>query len=195
MGEALKKSAVDNYSKAADLIFEWWKDLQAPKKSGPRAALRRARNPDTVATHPEYFELFRNLSNSELPGYIKNRLSYRLPLVAGVLSHIREDEPGRSMAAKMGSSEKQGTDRPVVSDLRFRRLLRTEDDNEMYLMMIRMIRMLDNKANVKDAAISVFTWDEKTRKKWASRYYLKRDIYSDNIDKNDSENETKGELK
>ena len=178
MGEPLKNSADEPYVVTASLIREWWSSLQESNQAGTRAALRRARTPNEISVQYEYFNLFRKLTDSKLPDFIKKRLSYRLPLVAGILSHIREDEPSRPAAARMGSSDKPGGDRPLVSDLRFRRLLRTEDDNELFLMMIRMIRMLGDRVNVKDTAMSVFFWNEQTRKKWASLYYLKRDIYS-----------------
>jgi CRISPR system Cascade subunit CasB len=107
---------------------------------------------------------------------LKRRISSHMPSVVGLLAHVKTDDQNRSFAEAMGT-KKQGSDQPIVSDLRFRRILRVEDQDELYTTMIRVIRMLDGNVNVTDLATSVFFWNEQTRKRWASLYYLKRNIY------------------
>ncbi len=180
-------------------IFEWWQSLQAGKPkdawkqkeqnspdkgsldfksgAGDRANLRRARNPDMVAVQQSYLNLYRIIMQEDISDYVKRKLCDRLPLVAGVLSHVVENSSD-SVAVAMGSNPKTGSDRPRVSDLRFRRLMRTKDEESLYIMMIRMVRMMDGRVNVKNLAESLFFWDDMTRKRWASQYYLRKDIYS-----------------
>lgn len=155
------------------IIHEWWKRIII--SPGDRASLKRARNGDMVASQFAYFDLYRRIFNSDIPDFIKKSIDYRLPLVAGLVSHIKEDNPGRAVASVMGSSSKAGSDRATVSDLRFRKLLRTDDNDELYIMMIRMIRMMDENVNVKDLARSIYFWNDQTKRKWASQYYLKKD--------------------
>jgi CRISPR system Cascade subunit CasB len=76
-------------------------------------------------------------------------------------------------------AKKKGSDQARVSDLRFRRILRLEEGDELYTTMIRVVRMLDDTVNVADLASSIFFWNEKTRKRWASQYYLQRNIFED----------------
>jgi CRISPR system Cascade subunit CasB len=62
-------------------------------------------------------------------------------------------------------------DKPKVSGLRFRRLLSIENHDELYQAMIRIIRLLDNNANIYDLAKKVYWWNEKTKKRLAYDYY------------------------
>lgn len=181
-------------------IYEWWKSFQPEKNkekvaqdsadkefrntSGDRANLRRARNPDMVAMQCSYLNLYHAIAKEDISDYVKKRLGDRLPLVAGILSHVKENQE-ESVAIVMGKSPRQNPDgSALVSDLRFRRLMKTyDDDDSLYIMMIRMVRMMECKVNVKDMAESLFFWNDMTRKRWASRYYLHKDIYSDDKNK------------
>jgi len=167
-----KAESVSNHD-LFDIIYDWW--LKTSKSSGDRANLRRARTPDMVAIQSSYLGLYREIVSCGISDKFKWRLNQRLPLIAGVLSHVKENR-NESVAFVMGSSTKSGSENPVVSDLRFRRLMKTDDDS-LYIMIIRMIRMMDGKVNVKNLSESLFFWDDMTRKKWASQYYLHKDIY------------------
>ena len=160
-----------------EIVYSWW--VKICDSSGDKASLKRARTPDIVALQKSYLNLYREMYSGNTGGRVKANLARRLPLVAGVLSHVR-DNRNEPVALVMGGSSRQGADSPLVSDLRFRRLMRTEDDDSLFIMMIRMVRMMDNRANVKDLAESLFFWNDTTRKKWTSRYYLHKDIYSEN---------------
>jgi CRISPR system Cascade subunit CasB len=84
--------------------------------------------------------------------------------VAGVLSHVKKDGnfSDKSMAAAM--TEK-------VKDLRFRKLLRTEDQDDLFQIMLRLVHLMDDRANVYDLIRSLLNWREWTRRKWAEDYY------------------------
>lgn len=157
-------------------VVKWWSNLQGPRFTGERAMLRRLKSPNEVALQGNYFTLLESVLEIEEAEIFRGAITSRLPLIAGVLAHVEQDTPGCPVAKAMGM-KKQGSDRPVMSDLRFRRLLRTEDSPELYIMMIRIIRMLGNKADVKDLVQSLYFWNDQTRKSWASQYYLQKDIY------------------
>lgn len=165
------KQTKDPYAVVWLEIKEWWGKLNP----GQRAILRRARNSDQVAFEQTYFTLLNKLRSLENPVAITRSLSWNLPIVAGVLAHVRIDidDSHQSVPKSMRGSGSNA----VVSDLRFRRLLRVEDQTELYNMMIRMIHMLGNKANVVNLAESLFFWNDQTRKRWASEYYLSYDQY------------------
>ena len=59
---------------------------------------------------------------------------------------------------------------PVVSELRFRRLIQ-RDRADLYVSMIRVLRMLGNKANLHDVANSVYYWGDKVKRDWAFAYF------------------------
>ena len=166
----------DAWQRVLEIIRKRWEELQTPACSGHRAKLRRAQSPDEVAMQAHYYSIIAPLLAMDELEPLKRRISSHMPSVVGLLAHVKTDDQNRSFAEAMGT-KKQGSDQPIVSDLRFRRILRVEDQDELYTTMIRVIRMLDGNVNVTDLATSVFFWNEQTRKRWASLYYLKRNIY------------------
>jgi len=157
-------------------VVNWWTVLQNSSSSGERAMLRRSKSPDEVALQSAYYKLLESLLELEGVDTFSKMIPSRLPIIVGLIAHIKEDDSRCPIAKAMGMKH-QGSDRPAVSDLRFLRVLRTEDSVELYIMMIRIIKMLGNTANVRDVIMSLFFWNEQTRKRWASQYYLQKDIY------------------
>jgi CRISPR system Cascade subunit CasB len=87
----------------------------------------------------------------------------QLASVVGLLAHVRHTT-GQKLAYQMAGNP------PVVSELRFRRLLQ-RDRTDLYGAMIRILRMLDHRANLPDLISSVFYWGDKVRKDWAFYYF------------------------
>lgn len=166
------------WPRVLQIIMNWWEKLQEPANRGVRAELRRARSADDVALQGPYYALLAKIVAMEDLGMLKNSIPYRLPSVIGVLAHVKANNPDVKVAQAMGA-KKKGSDQARVSDLRFRRILRLEEGDELYTTMIRVVRMLDDTVNVADLASSIFFWNEKTRKRWASQYYLQRNIFED----------------
>ncbi len=146
------------------LVTEWWESLKVNK--GGRAELRRAKNLDEVFFSPTFHLLYRKLS---LTGW---RTKEKIALMAGVLAHVETHAGGMFFAALMASSGKSGA-KACVSGLRFRRLLQNKTSEDIYGPMIRIIRLLDKKANILDLAQSLYWWNDKTRRDWAFAYYEK----------------------
>lgn len=178
MGDPTKTWAEGAWPRILHVIMTWWDRLQEPANRGSRAELRRASSADDVALQGSYYALLASVMAMEDLGVLKNSIPFRLPAVIGVLAHVKSNNPDVKVAEAMGT-KKKGSDQALVSDLRFRRILRLEDGDELYTTMIRVVRMLDDTVNVADLASSIFFWNEKTRKRWASQYYLKRNIFED----------------
>ncbi len=159
-------------------IKKWWEALSG--SPGDRAGLRRAKNCTEVAMQPAYYWLLNHLLSLKE----KEKFYFReenLACLAGLLSHVKHFEAG-SFAARMNTPRSS----PPVSDLRFRRILRVENLDDLYIMMIRFIRMMDAKANIYDLARSILYWNDRTKKEWASQYY-----FSEDWDFDQENNETK----
>ena len=172
--------SLTKYETAWEIIYNWWEALQ--KESGRRAGLSRIKSLEGIVLHPSYLNLFYTLQKADVPQGMKKSLSFQLPLVVGVLVHVRHNDQCVPVARAMGSG-KSGAETSVVSDLRFRRILAidsTTDSQQLHLTMIRVIRMLGNKVNIRDLAGSLFYWNGRTKKRWASLYYLKQDVYQYN---------------
>ncbi len=178
MDDSTKMWVEGAWPRVLQIIMNWWEKLQEPANRGVRAELRRARSADDVALQGPYYALLAKIVAIEDLGMLKNSIPYRLPSVIGVLAHVKANNPDVKVAQAMGA-KKKGSDQARVSDLRFRRILRLEEGDELYTTMIRVVRMLDDTVNVADLASSIFFWNEKTRKRWASQYYLQRNIFED----------------
>lgn len=161
-GESKKYPFQRGDDESTTILYEWWKGLEHDK--GERAALRRARNPSEVVFSPACHRLLHQFQQ-------KNYTVYReaLAAVAGLAAHVKETVGG-SLAEQMASPRSSGGG-ARVSGLRFRRLLAIDTREELYPLMIRVIRLLDGRVNVANLAQSVYWWNEKTRKQWAYDYY------------------------
>ncbi|RVU45720.1 type I-E CRISPR-associated protein Cse2/CasB [Lujinxingia sediminis] len=159
---------------AGEQVFTWWVGLEHQR--GERAALRRCQSIDQVYGSPAFYELQRRLQGV---GVVVG--DDQLAAVAGLLSHVREHvslsgEAGESsrgwgsFATHLATPREGGGD-AKVSGLRFRRLLRIEDREELYGAMVRLIRMLNGKVDVHALTRDVVYWGPERRKRWAQDYY------------------------
>lgn len=153
---------------AGDILAGWWEALQPD--TGGRARLRRCNSPEEVMLEPAFHRLLnrlRPLLERDGDELTENDLR-RLAAIAGLLAHVTSRD-SRTLAERMADM-KGG--RPLLSSLRFRRLLR-ERFEDLYPAMIRVVRQLDKKVNLNDLAESVFYWGDKVRKRWAIAYFPK----------------------
>ncbi len=151
---------------ARDILLKWWKDLDNSR--GDRAALRRCHNPTEVAFNPAYNRLRIKFKQF---GYVS---SESLAVIAGVLSHVRVDNERVHIAAQMAMPQ-SGSTTACVSGLRFRRILKVQDNTDLFEPLIRIVHMLDGIANISALANSIYWWNvnDSTRKEWAFAYYDK----------------------
>ena len=81
----------------------------------------------------------------------------------------------RSAVAEQMATGKTGKvdESARVSGLRFRRLLKVKEQEELFTSMTRIIALLGGTVNLQSLAQSVYFWNDRTRKKWAFDYYSK----------------------
>jgi CRISPR system Cascade subunit CasB len=142
-----------------EVLQQWWTDLQ--ERNGDRAELRRAKTVNDVMLLPVFHRAcvrFKPFFNEE------EQWELRLAAVLGLMAHIRHTNPEQALARQMAGSP------PVVSELRFRRLLQ-RDRADLYVSMIRVLRMLGNQANLHDVANSVYYWGDHVKRDWAFAYF------------------------
>jgi CRISPR system Cascade subunit CasB len=132
---------------------------------GDRAALRRCGTLVEVAFVPAFHQLSRALRAAADAPVNPDRLL----AVAGLVAIIKQPI-ANSLPRQMATPNAGGTS-PVVSGLRFRRLLQCQTQDELFTTMRRILRLLDDQANLCDLANSVYGWNERTRKRWAYEYY------------------------
>lgn len=155
-------------------LAEWW--LKLKDDTASRAELRRCDSVTEVVMTPAFQRLCQRLSH-----HFKNDNNWqdRLAAIVGLASHLGYEKAdsvlasGEKRVEKLAEQMAQPSgERPVVSELRFRRLLQRERD-DLYAPMIRILRMLKGDANLYGLAESVFFWGDGIKKRWAYAYFPK----------------------
>lgn len=142
-----------------EALQKWWEELQ--NHNADRAELRRAKTVGDVILLPAFQRACLRLK----PFFQhEENWEYRLAAVLGLLAHVRHINPDNSLAVQMAGNP------PVVSELRFRRLIQ-RDRADLYISMIRVLRMLGNKANLHDLAYSVYFWGDGVKRRWVFDYF------------------------
>lgn len=144
-------------------LIRWWDALD--KDRGERAQLRRCHLLAEVAFSPTYHRLRQVLQRF---GWIDDD---GLALVAGLCARVKTSTDSSSMAEQMATGKPDGSAR--VSGLRFRRLLKVKEKEELFGAMTRVIALVGGTANIQSLAQSVYFWNDRTRKDWAFEYYSK----------------------
>ncbi|HHJ38517.1 MAG: hypothetical protein AXA67_12705 [Methylothermaceae bacteria B42] len=156
---------------AGQSLRDWWLGLAQDR--GARAELRRAKSAGDAVLFPVSIDLITRLKATPVRdhgGWIE-----RIPLIAGLAAHL---DPHAEQAVLHDTTTlpermaRSKGDRPVVSQLRFRRLLRTPRA-ELYRPMIRILALLDHQANLYELAESMFWWGPNIQKQWAFAYFPK----------------------
>jgi CRISPR system Cascade subunit CasB len=161
--------------RAGVAALKWWAPL-ADRQHGDRAALaqlRRCEQAIDALAVPSAIALARTLVQSRLGEKFVDALG-----LAVLLAHVKEHDPQRSVMRAAGwpsfprdrKNQSSGTERPVLSELRFRRLLQTTREDRIPAF-VRLVRMLDARVNVVDLAESFLFWGDRRRQKWAFDYF------------------------
>jgi CRISPR system Cascade subunit CasB len=92
--------------------------------------------------------------------------------VAAVLAHIRSDAPVTDSGHRRRFAEILGGNPPLMSPLRFKRLLAATSDQDLLIVFRRAVALAGSKnISVEDVAASLFDWSDRRRMRWAFDYY------------------------
>lgn len=157
----------------------WWREYCHPDRgdASTRARLRRARSGLEVLAIPAAMVLARRLRASRSEDDATKAIE-----LARVLAHVRAHTDRSPMQAAGwqrfpfdAAAELPPEQRPRLSEVRFRRLIRAERaGGELTDAFIRLVRLLDGEVHVPRLAESFWFWDvgdERVRRRWAFEYY------------------------
>lgn len=144
-------------------LARWW--LALNENRGDRAELRRCSTLAEVAFTPAYHRLRLDLMKF---GAVN---ADSLSMVAGLAARVKSNVAGNTLAEQMATGKSDGSAR--VSGLRFRRLLKIKEREDLFTAMGRVIALLGGSVNLQSLADSVYYWNDRTRKQWAFEYYTK----------------------
>ncbi|MBK1634164.1 type I-E CRISPR-associated protein Cse2/CasB [Rhodovulum adriaticum] len=140
------------------IALGWWSThIGARDSAAARALAARLRRaaPMAVLCEPAVQDLARALG-------IGPARAQDLVRLAGLLAEVREHDSA-PLARRLGGAE------PVLSHLRFQRLMRAEGD-ELTALMRRAIIMADRRCNVAALAGDLLHW-EAARPRWCFHYF------------------------
>jgi CRISPR system Cascade subunit CasB len=141
-----------------EALFQWWRGLA--ERKGDRATLRRCATPLEVALEPAYQTLYGRLNTR-----FEKLNADRLAAIVGLLSHVKNDDATNTPPKTFSQGEQ-----PVLSPLRFRRLLESQGMDELYPIVRRALPLVGYTINVRALAQDVYYWGERTKKAWAYGY-------------------------
>lgn len=157
--------------------LRWWRSLQPDAETGrpgDRAALaqlRRCTAPTDVYFVPAFETLVRTMPEARVDD---------LAVIAAVLAHVRQHEPGDKVAQQIAATDEGG--QPAVSPARFRRLLQIRGHEARLREGVRLVRQLKGRINAEDLADTLYWWDvpvdpahpdREVQRRWARLYYAK----------------------
>ncbi len=145
-------------------LVEWWQQIK--KDRGEMAVLRRCSSLVEVVFSPAYHRLRRRLLNI---GRVDDE---GLSLVVALSARVKTNTDGPSIGEQMTTPRPDGSAR--VSGLRFRRLLKIKEREELFTATTRIIALLGGSVNLQSLARSVYLWNDKyvhIRKELAVDYY------------------------
>lgn len=163
-------TGIDRESRAA---AQWWRSLQQSLPNGERnpradrAALARLRRADLAAAmqEPATLGLFRALARRR-PEALPD-----IALCAAVLAAVREDDPRFHAARQLGAPPGEPDARPVMSPLRFRRLIEATTHEERLTAFRRAVALAGGTINVRELGAACLDWSEARRNRWTFEYY------------------------
>lgn len=150
-------------SPETQVLNRWW--LALNDNRGDRAELRRCSTLAEVAFTPAYHRLRLNLMKFGTVNVDS------LAMVAGLAARVKSNIAGNTLAEQMATGKSDGSAR--LSGLRFRRLLKIKERDELFTAMGRVIALLGGVVNLQSLANNLYYWNDRTRKQWAFEYYTK----------------------
>lgn len=153
----------------------WWRRVCGEGGDpAARARLRRTRDRVDAFLVPDALVLARTL---EPAGSAADEQFGTALDLARVLSHVRQSvdtHPMRQVGWRAMPTGSGDDDKPQLSETRFRRLLLATDGEERVRAFIRLVDLVDGKANVGELAEAFRWWDHPeghVRRQWAFSYY------------------------
>lgn len=164
---------------AADYLLEWWDKLKQNK--GDRAELRRCRSLDEIQRTSAYQRCYWPGIKHFTQGEWKPNKE-QMAIVVGVSAYVedndiekKDDQQEHQEVDLFGYQISRG-DKPKLSELKFRRLLKINDREKLFHFLIQIIRLLDKKLNLLDLLSVAYYWGEKTKTNLAYQYYEKAQL-------------------
>jgi len=133
-------------------LLRWHKWLDDNR--GDRARLRRAECAEDVLLTDAFFHFLKQMPDD----WREKKTMLSSAAVAGLLSHIKSDNPDASFATLLARPAKG--DKPAMSELRFQQLQKSATTNDFYRRVLRSINLLGGCVNVASLGNDILHWHQ-----------------------------------
>lgn len=154
-------------------LYEWWQYLHdkyeaetihRPSNRAARARLRRCKNLVEISFEQTYVNLKQAFPHIPMEC---------IAVITGLLAHCKNiklmpSNPQDYFAKQMAGIEH---DHIPVKPLRFRRLIETKSQAELYPQLLRIIAILREPIDIKSLANGICNWNNEQKQVWAYAYY------------------------
>lgn len=178
MSESKKPKLFEEGHPASDIILEWWEGLKINK--GDRAELRRCKNLQEIqkssAFQRCYWQLIKHFSKERPPS------REQMAIIIGLASYIENNDSLKKSDQSDGQENDfwgyqiSRGDKPKLSELRFRRLLKISDREKLYHFLVQVVRLLERKVNLLDLLSIAFFWGDTAKTNLSYKYYEKANL-------------------
>ncbi|NOQ14510.1 MAG: type I-E CRISPR-associated protein Cse2/CasB [Methyloprofundus sp.] len=162
---------------ASIALLDSWEDLLINK--GDRAELRRCKNLKKLQQTSTFQRHYWKLSKKFMQGDKypqKEQMAIMIALVAYIDSNVTSYKEGDEEKPDYFAYQISRGDKPKLSELRFRRLLKIDDREKLFHFLIQVLRVLDKKVNILDLLSIAYFWGDNTKTKLAYKYYEKANL-------------------
>ena len=139
-------------SRFYDDLRRWHKKLEDQRDL--RASLRQSSSLVDVYMSVGFRDLLKTVKYMDARN--SESVFQSLAVIAGLASYVKNNDESQSFASQMGRA-KQGQ-RPIMSELRFRRLMSIETPEALYRELRRAIKLADGSINLNSLANDVLQW-------------------------------------
>lgn len=151
------------------VLHQWWQGLEEDRAS--RAMLRRCATLGEIILSPAYQRFYRYMLAYKWPTDAASWQNDKLAAIAGLLAHIKTEGTERLPASMWDSRD----EKLLVSELRFRDLLKVQDVDDLFISLRRLLPLLGYQANIFWLAHDVYNWGNPNPKfnipkQWAYSY-------------------------
>jgi CRISPR system Cascade subunit CasB len=163
---------------ATEYILEWWKNLAHNK--GDSAEIRRCKSLSEIELTSAYQRFYWGFLKTFKTDEWKASQE-KTALFIALIVYIKEDKRSyqndkNETAFDYFAYQISQGEKPKLSELRFRRLLKITDNEKLFRFLIQVIRLLDRKVNLLDLIKITYYWNDETRKYLAYKYYEKANL-------------------
>jgi CRISPR type I-E-associated protein CasB/Cse2 len=166
----------------AAILRSWHRGLLTQPRRGDRAQLKRAGTIEEAATAPAFHDLLRRLGVAPAADLRTDPRSLTALAALAALAAGVKDSDAAVPSARLGSTLAQGrkgSAAPRVSAARFRRLLESEEIDERFAVLRRLLPLVERQVDLVELAAAICDWSPRRRRQLAYDYYANAPLTSE----------------